>query len=99
MHESHLQHRIRSTNGGNYRNRIMASRKKWHRNRYIQHPGIEGKEEQRQRSKTEENIKGVGKKVNELKENLITTTSSVSIPTPRIDEEEIIKKLKQATID
>jgi hypothetical protein len=65
----------------------------------VQHPGIEAEEEQRQRSKTEENIKGLGKKVNELKENLITTTSSVSIPTPRIDEEEIIRKLKQATID
>ena len=65
----------------------------------VQHPGIEAEEEQRQRSKTEENIKGLGKKVNELKENLITTTSSVSIPTPRIDEEEIIRKLKQATIN
>ena len=78
--------------------RIMASR----RNGIeiaVQHPGIEAEEEQRQRSKTEENIKGVGKKVNELKENLITTTSSVSIPTPRIDEEEIIRKLKQVTVD
>ena len=65
----------------------------------VQHPGIEAEEEQRQRSKTEENIKGLGKKVNELKENLITTTSSVNISTPRIDEEDIIRKLKQATIN
>jgi hypothetical protein len=51
-------------------------------------------EEQQQQPNTEEMKKMVVKKTKELKEKLTTTTTSIS--TPEIDEEEIIKKLKQA---
>ena len=78
-------------------NRIMASRRSGIEitEREVGSEG-EGEEEQRQLSKTEETKMMVGKKVKEFKENLIATTSSTNISTPRINEEEIIKKLKQA---
>jgi hypothetical protein len=53
-----------------------------------------GKGEEQQQANTEEMKKMVVKKTKELKEKITTTTTSIS--TPEIDEEEIIKKLKQA---
>ena len=59
--------------------------------------GEREEEEQRQHPKTEEKKMMVVKKSKELKEKLAATTSkATSISTPEIDEEEIIKKLKQA---
>jgi hypothetical protein len=60
-----------------------------------QRGGGEG-EGQRQQPKTEEMKKMVVKKTKELKERLATTATATSISKPEIDEEEIIKKLKQA---
>src|SRR6187200_209783 len=57
----------------------------------------EREEEERHHPKTEEKKMMVVKKSKELKEKLAATTSkATSISTPEIDEEEIIKKLKQA---
>ena len=57
----------------------------------------EEEEEERHHPKTEEKKMMVVKKSKELKEKLAATTSkATSISTPEIDEEEIIKKLKQA---
>jgi hypothetical protein len=53
-----------------------------------------GGEGEQQQPKTEEKKMMVVKKTKELKEKLATTTTSISIP--EIDEEEIIKKVKQA---
>jgi hypothetical protein len=59
--------------------------------------GEREEEEQRHHPKTEEKKMMVVKKSKELKEKLAATTSkATSISTPEIDEEEIIKKLKQA---
>jgi hypothetical protein len=53
-----------------------------------------GGEGEQQQPKTEEKKMMVVKKTKELKEKLATTTTSIS--TPEIDEEEIIKNVKQA---
>ena len=59
--------------------------------------GEREEEEQRHHPKTEEKKMMVVKKSKELKEKLAATTSkATSISTPEIDEEEMIKKLKQA---
>jgi hypothetical protein len=61
----------------------------------IAEQGENGEEEEEQRRpKTEEKKMMVVKKSKELKEKLATSTTSIS--TPEIDEEEIIKKVKQA---
>jgi len=72
--------------------RVMASR----RNMKI---AKEKEEEGQQRPKTEGKKMMVVKETKKLKEKLAvaaTTTTSTSISTPEIDEQEIIKKIKQA---
>jgi hypothetical protein len=73
--------------------RVMGSR----RNVEIVEQGEAGEEEegQLQRPKNEEKKMMVVKKTKKLKEKLAATTST-SISTPEMDEEEIIKKVKQA---
>jgi hypothetical protein len=72
--------------------RVMGSRKNME---IVEQQGEAGEgEEQRQRPKTEEKKIMVVKKTKELKEKLAATTTSIS--TPEIDEEEIIKRVKQA---
>lgn len=72
-------------------NRIMASRSDIEITE--QKSAGDGEGEQRQRPRTEKKMMIVNK-IKELKENLATTTSSLtSISMPRIDKEEITKKL------
>jgi hypothetical protein len=73
-------------------NRIMASRNDIEITE--QKRAGEGEAEQRQRPRTEEKKMMIVNKFNEPKENITTTTSSLrSISMPRIDKEEITKKL------
>jgi hypothetical protein len=74
--------------------RVIGSRKNME---IVEQAGAGEEGQQRQHLKTEEKKMMVVKKSKELKEKLATTiTSTTSISTPEIDEQEIIKKVKQA---